>query len=216
MVQFNWKQSVSDKILIGGESMRIPRGEGRERLLSAATKLFLENGYDATSPQAIYAESGVGQGSFYHHFPSKDALMHVVLLQLVASETNRLHEINEKSSNPMNRLDLYLKITRVGTKGCKFGRFVYEASVQKSEMAEPIKSYFSALLKFLEENLSEAIQQERIDRQIEAKVLAQTIVSQIQGGYILSRVYQDDSFLERNLAYVRQLIGLKPEPSAVN
>lgn len=196
--------------------MRIPKGEGRERLLSAATKLFLKDGYDATSPQAIYAESGVRQGSFYHHFSSKDALMHVVLLQLLESETNRLQEINAKTPNPLSRLGLYLQITRVGTEGCKFGRFVYEASIRKPEMAEPIKAYFTELLKFLEENLSEAIQRGLIDRQENAKALSQTIVSQIQGGYILSRIYQDDAFLERNLAIVRQLIGLKPVPEVAN
>lgn len=188
--------------------MRLPRGEGRERLLAAATKLFLKDGYDATSPQAIYAESGVGQGSFYHHFSNKDALVHVVLLRLMESESKRLREIDAKSSNPMIRLDYYLQITRVGTDGCKFGRFVYEASVRKPEMAEPIKAYFTDLMSFLEKNLSEAIRRGLIDKKEDPKDLSQTIVSQIQGGYILSRIYQDDTFLERNLAIVRKLIGL--------
>lgn len=187
---------------------RLPRGEGRERLLSAATNLFIKHGFEATSPQAIYAESGVGQGSFYHHFSGKGALANAVLMQLVESEIGKLQDICRQTSNPLERLDLYLQLTRMGTKGCKFGRFVYETSARKQELSEPITDYFDKLLGFLSENIAAAKEQGMIESSASPDALAQVIVSQVQGGYILSRIYQNDDLLMKNLAILRSLIGL--------
>jgi AcrR family transcriptional regulator len=43
------------------------------RLKLAARKLFVERGYDATRPQDIAREAGLGHGTFYLHFPDKRA-----------------------------------------------------------------------------------------------------------------------------------------------
>ncbi|GAA5004681.1 helix-turn-helix domain-containing protein [Kitasatospora paranensis] len=51
----------------------------RERLLTAAERLFYEEGIRAVGVERILAESGVGRASFYRHFPSKDDLVVEVL-----------------------------------------------------------------------------------------------------------------------------------------
>ena len=40
---------------------------------AAARKLFVERGYDATRPQDIAREAGLGHGTFYLHYPDKRA-----------------------------------------------------------------------------------------------------------------------------------------------
>ena len=47
----------------------------RGRIISAAWKLFYEQGYDGTTVEDIVFESGTSKGSFYHYFDGKDALM---------------------------------------------------------------------------------------------------------------------------------------------
>jgi AcrR family transcriptional regulator len=49
------------------------RPESLARLKQAARKLFVERGYDATRPQDIAREAGLGHGTFYLHFPDKRA-----------------------------------------------------------------------------------------------------------------------------------------------
>ena len=46
----------------------------RERLLDAAAKEILENGFRAASLDAILSRTGVTKGALYHHFPSKKDL----------------------------------------------------------------------------------------------------------------------------------------------
>lgn len=56
-----------------------PADGGRERILSAAARLFREHGYAAVSLRAIAAEAGMQGGSLYHHFRGKEEIVGVVL-----------------------------------------------------------------------------------------------------------------------------------------
>lgn len=47
----------------------------RGRIISAAWKLFYEQGYENTTVEDIVFESETSKGSFYHYFSGKDALM---------------------------------------------------------------------------------------------------------------------------------------------
>ncbi len=47
----------------------------KKRIVTAAWKLFYEQGYDNTTVEEIIFESGTSKGSFYHYFEGKDALL---------------------------------------------------------------------------------------------------------------------------------------------
>jgi len=51
----------------------------RERILSAAERLFAERGYDATSVRAIVAKARVNQAAINYHFGGKDGLYREIL-----------------------------------------------------------------------------------------------------------------------------------------
>ena len=51
----------------------------QQKVLRAAVALFLEKGYTRTTTGEIAKAAGIGQSSFFHVFPSKEAL----LLELV-------------------------------------------------------------------------------------------------------------------------------------
>ena len=47
----------------------------KSRIVSAARKLFYEQGYEDTTIEEIIEVSGTSKGSFYHYFEGKDALL---------------------------------------------------------------------------------------------------------------------------------------------
>lgn len=47
----------------------------KKKIVSAAWKLFYEQGYNNTTVDDIVSYSGTSKGSFYHYFNSKDALL---------------------------------------------------------------------------------------------------------------------------------------------
>jgi TetR/AcrR family transcriptional repressor of nem operon len=47
----------------------------RQRILTAAERLFREKGVDAVGLTELMKEAGFTQGGFYNHFKSKEALV---------------------------------------------------------------------------------------------------------------------------------------------
>jgi len=59
----------------------------RERLRTAAHQLFIQQGYQATSIDAILAEAGISsKETFYRHYPGKEALFIDVLSHLTMEQ----------------------------------------------------------------------------------------------------------------------------------
>ena len=54
--------------------LRVDAQRNRDKLLAAATEAFAEDGEDVAL-ETIAARAGVGIGTFYRHFPSRDALV---------------------------------------------------------------------------------------------------------------------------------------------
>ena len=51
------------------------RGETRRKILDAARRMFVQQGYEGTTMRAIAAKIGYTPTAIYHHFKDKDALV---------------------------------------------------------------------------------------------------------------------------------------------
>lgn len=80
----------------------------KERIVSAAWKLFNEKGYDNTTVDDIIALSGTSKGSFYYYFESKDALLRT--LSVILDE--HYLELEEKMDPEMNSFEKLLYLNR--------------------------------------------------------------------------------------------------------
>ena len=69
------------------------RGETREKIIDAATKVFFQNGFEKTSVKMILEEAGVVTGSFYHFFPSKEELFEAVIEKYLRGYSHRISDI---------------------------------------------------------------------------------------------------------------------------
>lgn len=69
-------------------------GDGARRILEAAQRLFVEKGYDATSMRDIADDLGTSPGAFYHHFPSKEAVLFSVCSPLVLGFASVADEVS--------------------------------------------------------------------------------------------------------------------------
>jgi AcrR family transcriptional regulator len=58
----------------GGRALRADARRNRDRLLSAAVRAFSQDGADVTL-DAIAKDAGVGIGTLYRHFPTREALI---------------------------------------------------------------------------------------------------------------------------------------------
>ena len=71
------------------EQNEIVRAQRRAQLLKAAQRVFTRKGFHAASVADVVAEAGVSQGTVYHYFDSKEALLLAVFTEW---ETGNLQE----------------------------------------------------------------------------------------------------------------------------
>ncbi len=68
------------------------------RIVSAAWKLFYEQGYDETTIDEIVEESETSKGSFYHYFSGKDGLLSSLSYLFDDKYKELIPELEEKTS----------------------------------------------------------------------------------------------------------------------
>ncbi len=78
----------------------------RGRIISAAWKLFYEQGYEDTTVEDIVFESETSKGSFYHYFDGKDALLGT-LAYVFDEKYEQLMETMDPNLDAMEKL-IYL------------------------------------------------------------------------------------------------------------
>ncbi len=75
----------------------------RDRILEVAGELFFSNGYRATGINEIIRKAGVAKASFYHHFPSKEALCIAFLEQRNDADIEDIHAFVATRRTPRTR-----------------------------------------------------------------------------------------------------------------
>jgi len=68
------------------------RGEKRSRLVEAACAVFAEKGYASTRVAEIAERAGVGKGTVYEYFTSKEALLFAVFESINADISSRMND----------------------------------------------------------------------------------------------------------------------------
>lgn len=85
-------------------SSTVPTRPREADLLAAATRLFRERGYHATSMQDLAQVLGMNRGSLYHYIEGKDELLWLILGRAFDRLEARVVPILESGSPPIDRL----------------------------------------------------------------------------------------------------------------
>jgi AcrR family transcriptional regulator len=89
----------------GAAGKRAAQGRAtRGQLITVATGLFAEHGYEGTSIEAVLSAAGVSRGALYHHFAGKEALFTAVLHAVSDRVTAEVGEAIRDCPDPVDAL----------------------------------------------------------------------------------------------------------------
>ena len=77
-------------------SKRLPKEERIGKIIQAAVDEFLESGYDGASMEAIARRAGISKGGLYHHFSSKDEILHMANQKLNEPVAEMMRKASQK------------------------------------------------------------------------------------------------------------------------
>ena len=92
------------------------RGEKRPLILRAATEVFAEQGFNSVTVAGIADRAGIGKGTVYEYFSSKDELLFAVFEWMNEGIADRIRSLIEEGGTTHERLrrlmDLGAEVTR--------------------------------------------------------------------------------------------------------
>ncbi|MDJ0931969.1 TetR/AcrR family transcriptional regulator [Breoghania sp.] len=174
-------------------------------VLDAALRLFWENGFEATSVDALTAAMGMSKSSFYGAFGSKQGVL-LAALQCYSDEVYagwvRLAE--EAGEGAPTALVHALARPECGSRGCLFANIVSERGPHDDEVADLGRRHFARVETLLAGCL---VGDAPEDAPLTARDRARALMALAFGAMILrkSGVVEDD--IERALAQAERLIG---------
>jgi TetR/AcrR family transcriptional regulator, transcriptional repressor for nem operon len=198
--------------------------DARERLVAAATELFSERAYSSVGVAEIAARAGVQKGSFYHFFPSKEALALAVIDEHWAGQRHEWTTLLEGEGTALERLHAIFDATSrrqsaalQGTgsvTGCLFGNLAIEVSSTNAPMQKRLQEIFEEQVALIGAQLQSAVDTGELTVD-DVPTAARSIVAQLEGLVLFAKVFNDPGQLDALWANSLRLIGV-PDPAAVS
>lgn len=115
------------------------RDRTRALLIEAARELMGGRGADGTTITEITETAGVGKGSFYNHFDSRDELFEAVMDQALAGFAARILGVTDSIDDPAEVIAVSIRhFVRLATGDPEVGRFLVRGAAGRALVLERI------------------------------------------------------------------------------
>ena len=171
-------------------------------LVAQIAEIFREGGYEGASLSRITEVTGLGKGSLYHFFPAgKEEMAAAVLLHIDDWFVTHIFQALEQENARDALAAMWREVDdyfRSGRRICLVGSFAMDGT--RDRFADAIGGSFSRWITALRRAL------QRLGLDSAAAVLAEDVVSGIQGALVLSRALNDSGFFTRSLQRLRERV----------
>jgi TetR/AcrR family transcriptional repressor of lmrAB and yxaGH operons len=166
---------------------RTTTGSTRDRLLDATEALVARHGYEGTGVNTVLAESGVGNGSLYHHFPGgKDQLVAASIERIGATSRDQIEQALRRGSAAAARAMFDFTTERLIADEFDAGCRIATPLADAGSDAEVVRLAAVAAFASWTEVIAERLVAEGWRRR-PARATASAVVSLLQGGLLLAR-----------------------------
>jgi TetR/AcrR family transcriptional repressor of nem operon len=177
----------------------------RDRILATARDLFHRQGFSAVGINTICRAAGVVKGSFYHFFPSKQALLEAVMECHQAELIEELEAANREAPDGRGRVLAQFsrlldsaerqKAAQGRVLGCPIGALASETAAANEPARRASLAVFRAWSRLLAEQVRAGIADGSIAGSVDAESAALSLLAVIQGMSTLGRSFDDPALL---------------------
>ena len=167
----------------------------KQEIVRTALSLFHQQGYYITTMNDLAAACGLKKGSFYHYFPSKEAIAEAVVESLREYYKRKIFIQLQDSTIPLrermyNICELQRAALSYTRGGCFFGNLVLETAHSNPPFKDNLKAFFQDWQQCLTVFFAEKYPENQ------AQILANRAIMLVEGAAMMARLYQDDAYLD--------------------
>ena len=162
--------------------------DSKQKIVDSAKRMFWHHGYSTTSPRQVMTDSGVSQGSFYHHFPTKPELGREVVEANGRDVLDAVQAAMDGLPTGRDRLAAFLGCASEALNGCRVGGFAYDAGIlAEPELRESLESVFIQLVEVVEQTVREGQSDGSLLPGLDPKRTAAALVAVVEGAFVTAR-----------------------------
>lgn len=195
----------------------------RAHLIAAATQLMIAQGWSTTTVDQICAKAGLTKGSFFHHFPSKEAITRAAI-DAWGDMGCRLYAQawSNPDADPLDHLDRLFDIMISFTTEndqpclCLIGMMAQELSLTHAEVRSACATHLATWTEMVVRLLGAAKQRHQPTAEWDADRVGWLLNSIWQGSMLIAKTRQTPDMLVSNIelarGYVKSLFVLPTSP----
>ncbi|MEM6252350.1 MAG: TetR/AcrR family transcriptional regulator [Cyanobacteria bacterium P01_D01_bin.156] len=165
----------------------VDKAAKRQEILEAAIAVFVEKGYHSAKVADIAVAAGMGKGTLYEYFPTKESLPKEIFNLFFAGVDDQLRQLQQAEQDPIEVILAGIRLSFEGmdefavvTTLC-FELLGDKALSESLGLKEYFEDYLEQLNRFFITELVAGQQGEKINPDVDAKALARMLVSAIDG-----------------------------------
>ena len=159
--------------------------DNKQRIIEAATKLFMRQGAHETSLADIAKELNISKGTLYYYYSTKSDLIFDVTdiyMKKLSGKLLKWVKNHDDTSSPEEIISVVFKIMFKTTNRGKLHIYlIYEAISYNKVLKDRIRTAYNEWQRMLEEALTEILPKEK-----EPAIIAEIILAMITGGVVHS------------------------------
>lgn len=191
----------------------------RERILVTAEALILQRGFGATAIDDILEQAAITKGGFFYHFAGKKELARGLVERYLEQDQQIFDSVFRQaealSEDPLHQLLIFLKLFAdmmadlgVTHPGCLVASFTYESQQLDDDVRNLIREGVLQWRKIISLRLERILQKYQPRQPVDVAALADMFTSVVEGGILLSRIFNTNQRLVEQLMLYRSHIRM--------
>ncbi|KTD64261.1 TetR/AcrR family transcriptional regulator [Legionella spiritensis] len=182
----------------------------QEKILATAENLIQKMGYNAFSYKDISQVVGIKTSSIHYYYPAKEDLAVAVIDWQLYQLSLFLNDLKYNSSLSLQQklLSLVDKVMSLTLhdemKMCLGGMLASDVMSLPEKVKVKVRSFFNILEKWIKEAISEGISDKDLFDITQLEGLPRDLLVQLEGGLLMSRLYEDISYVETVKHFIKR------------
>ncbi|MCF8719882.1 TetR/AcrR family transcriptional regulator [Nitrospina gracilis] len=191
--------------------MKRSRSNAKDKIVQAASDLFYQQGYQATTIDQVIEKSGVSRPTVYTHFSTKEDLCLVYLKNKRKEDLETLQETMLNAATPKARYMgpmNYVRDAMLKTdyRGCGYFNLISEFPGGGNKLVNEARVYIDAFRELISEGVKHLKSSDPKYKTINVKQIADTYYLILCGAIMAGQEYRESWPLDRAVKAIGNLI----------
>jgi TetR/AcrR family transcriptional repressor of nem operon len=186
----------------------------REYIIQQAAEIFNQKGYFGSSLSDIMRETGLRKGGIYNHFESKDELVVASFEYAIELMSRRYAQAIQGKHSSIDQLVAVISVYENIIEdpplkgGCPLLNTAIESDDTHPVLREKARQAMDKWMKFIRIIITKGIKGGEIHPTIDVESVTTFITSTIEGGVMVSKLYQDSTYMRGVIKHLSEFIEL--------